>query len=77
MTTLVIDVGNTRLKWGLYGRHGWTAFGATPNNEIGTLAVRDWQNLPRPERVVGVNVAGEAARTRIEVQLARWRLAPQ
>lgn len=74
---LFIDAGNSRLKWGLHGPDGWTAFGATPNHEIGTLALRDWQNLPRPERIVGVNVAGEAAKTRIEVQFARWRVTPQ
>jgi len=71
---LVIDVGNSRLKWALRGSNGWTARGAVANQEIGTLAVRDWQNLERPVRAVGVNVAGEAARVRVEGQLARWRL---
>lgn len=75
--TLVIDLGNSRMKWGLHGPHGWMSLGATPNNEIGTLALRDWQNLPRPVRVLGVNVAGEAARVRVEAQIARWRLTPQ
>ncbi len=74
---LVIDIGNSRMKWGLRGTHGWLALGVTPNSEIGTLALRDWQNLPRPMRVVGVNVAGEAARVRVEAQLARWRVAPE
>ena len=74
---LVIDAGNSRVKWGLHHAQGWIAYGATPNAEIGTLALRDWQNLPRPERIVGVNVAGEAARMRIETQLSRWRVAPQ
>ena len=45
---LVIDVGNSRMKWGLAGPRGWLALGVLPNNEIGTLALRDWQNLPRP-----------------------------
>jgi type III pantothenate kinase len=48
-----------------------------PNAEIGSLAVRDWQNIPRPSRAVGVNVAGEAARVRVEGQLTRWRLGMQ
>jgi type III pantothenate kinase len=74
---LVIDVGNSRVKWGLHGPRGWLAFGVTPNTEIGTLALRDWHNLQRPVRVVGVNVAGEAARVRIEAQLARWRVNPE
>jgi type III pantothenate kinase len=71
---LVIDVGNSRLKWALRGPRGWTARGAVANQDIGSLAVRDWQNLERPIRAVGVNVAGEAARVRVEGQLARWRL---
>ena len=71
---LVIDSGNSRMKWGLHGPHGWLAQGVVPNAELATLALRDWQNLPRPARVVGVNVAGEAARVRVEGQIARWRM---
>ncbi len=74
---LVIDAGNSRMKWGLAGPHGWHALGVVPNSEIGTLALRDWQNLPRPARALGVNVAGEAARVRVEAQLARFRVAPE
>jgi type III pantothenate kinase len=77
MSTLVIDVGNSRMKWGLAGPRGWAVLGVTPNAEIGALALREWQNLPRPVRVVGVNVAGEAARVRVESQLARWRVHPE
>ena len=74
---LVIDVGNSRMKWGLRGIRGWLERGITPNSEIGALAVRDWHSLPRPARVVGVNVAGEALRVRVEGQLTRWRLTPE
>jgi type III pantothenate kinase len=74
---LAIDVGNSRMKWGLLGPHGWRVRGATPNAEIGALSARDWHNLPRPTRAVGVNVAGEAMRVRVEAQLARWRLTPE
>jgi len=74
---LVLDVGNTRTKWGLHSGRGWLSFGVTPNTEIGTLALREWQNLPRPLSIVGVNVAGERARMRIEAQLARWRIPVQ
>jgi type III pantothenate kinase len=75
--TLAVDVGNSRLKWALVGTRGVLAHGAVPNAEIGSLAVRDWQNLPRPARAVGVNVAGEAARVRVEGQLSRWRVPLQ
>src|SRR6266571_7638100 len=65
---LVLDCGHSRLAWGLVGERGWEASGSLPNQDIGTLALRDWQNLPRPMRAVGVNVAGEAARVRVEAQ---------
>jgi type III pantothenate kinase len=74
---LALDAGNSRVKWGLYSPPSWVTLGATPNAEIGTLALRDWQNLPRPARVVGVNVAGEGVRLRIEALLTRWRLVPE
>src|ERR1700751_177932 len=74
---LALDCGNSRFKWGLAGAHGWVSQGNIPNQEIGTLALRDWQNLPRPMRGIGVNVAGEALRVRVEAQLVRWRLAPE
>ena len=74
---LVIDVGNSRMKWGLRGPRDWLRLGVTPNGEIGALSLRAWQDLPRPARVLGVNVAGEAARVRVEAQLARWRLTPE
>ena len=74
---LCLDCGNSRFKWGLAGPQGWISQGNIPNQEIGTLALRDWQNLPRPARVVGVNVAGEALRVRVEAQIVRWRLTPE
>jgi len=72
--TLVVDIGNSRMKWAVVGPRGTLAAGIVPNAELGSLAVRDWQGVPRPARAVGVNVAGEAARVRVEGQLARWRL---
>lgn len=72
--TLILHVGNSRMKWGLFGPRGWLAHGVVPNAEIGTLSLRDWQNLARPSRAVGVNAAGEAARVRVESQVARWRV---
>src|SRR5438093_391677 len=74
---LVIDIGNSRVKWGLYGPHGFLTFGAISNSEVGTLALRDWQTLPKPSRIVGINVAGDPMRMRVETQLSRWRVTPQ
>jgi len=74
---LVLDCGHSRLAWGLSGPYGWAAQGTVANQDIGTLALRNWQNLQRPMRVVGINVAGEATRVRVEAQLTRWRMMPQ
>ena len=62
------------MKWGLRSPRGWIAHGVTPNAEIGTLALREWQNVPRPVRALGINASGEAARVRTEAQLTRWRV---
>lgn len=71
---LVVHIGSSRMKWGLHGPRGWIAHGVTPNAEIGTLALREWQNVPRPVRAIGINASGEAARVRTEAQLTRWRV---
>jgi type III pantothenate kinase len=71
---LVVDVGNSRMKWELHDPRGWLAQGVVPNPRSARSRLRDWQNLPRPVRAVGVNVAGESARVRVEGQLTRWRL---
>lgn len=71
---LVVHIGGSRMKWGLNGPHGWVAQGVVANNEIGTLVLREWQNLARPRRALGVNAAGEAQRVRVEAQIARWRV---
>lgn len=71
---LVVHIGGSRMKWGLHGPRGWVAQGVVPNNEIGTLVLREWQNLARPRRALGVNAAGEAQRVRVEAQIARWRV---
>src|SRR5512144_573007 len=75
LPTLILQVGNSRMKWGVIGPRGWYAQGVLPNADIGTLALRDWQNLPRPASAIGVNAGGEPARVRVESQLARWRLS--
>jgi type III pantothenate kinase len=74
---LVLDCGHSRLAWAMVNDRGWYAQGSVRSQDIGTLALREWQNLPRPMRVVGVNVGGEAARVRVEAQLLRWRTAPE
>ena len=39
---LLLDSGHSRLAWGLADEHGWVAQGAVRNQDIGTLALREW-----------------------------------
>ena len=75
---LLVDAGNTRIKWALLdaaatnaadnaalGR--WSAFGSVSHAELGTLAPA-WQALP-VTRVLLSNVAGAALRAALEQAL--------
>jgi pantothenate kinase, type III len=75
--TLVIDAGNTRLKWGIAQPHGWSSLGSVDNDKIGALRITQWKKLPRPSRIVGTNVTGESGRSRIEAQVAHWHVRPE
>ncbi len=84
MPFLVIDIGNTRLKWGLYAEPTpdaqLLAHGAVVLEDIDGLWQRHWRALPtRPSAMLGCVVAGEAIKHRVEEQLmqgwglqARW-----
>ncbi len=83
MSFLVIDIGNTRLKWGLYAHPAPGAellgHGAVPLEDIDGLWQTDWRQLsPVPTAMLGCVVAGEAIKRRVEEQLqAGWGLKPQ
>lgn len=81
MTFLALDVGNTRLKWGLYDapRPGaqMLAHGAVFLETIDTLAETDWRALPAPSSLLGCVVAGDGVKRRVEEQLELWELEPR
>jgi type III pantothenate kinase len=83
MSFLVIDIGNTRLKWGLYAQaHPGAellAHGAVVLEDIDYLWEVHWKNLMhKPESMLGCVVAGEAIKRRVEEQLIEgWRLTPR
>jgi type III pantothenate kinase len=80
MRFLAIDVGNTRLKWGLFAS---TALGAEPISQgavfletIDDLAETGWKDLEPPTSMLGCLVAGDAVRLRVEQQLELWDVTP-
>ncbi len=69
MTTLCVDCGNTRLKWGLRAAGRWLAADA--------LAIADAQRLGEvlpqaPSRLVACNVAGAAVDAQLEALAGRF-----
>lgn len=76
MSFLALDVGNTRLKWGLYDRPepGATLLdsGAVFLENIDRLAEQEWKSLQQPDHTLGCVVAGEAIRRRVEEQMEIW-----
>ena len=83
MSFLVIDIGNTRLKWGLYAQPSpgseLLAHGAVVLEDIDYLWELHWKNLMhKPEGMLGCVVAGEAIKKRVEEQLIEgWGLVPR
>ena len=81
MTFLVIDVGNTRLKWALHNAphpHAPVlAQGAEFLENIDRLAEGPWANLPVPTSMLGCLVASDAVRHRVAEQMEIWDVAPQ
>lgn len=81
MSLLVLDVGNTRLKWALYAapQPGARplAQGAQFLENIEKLAEGDWSRLPAPRWVMGCIVAGDAVKRRVQEQLELWDVSPQ
>lgn len=81
MTFLAIDVGNTRLKWGLYASPqpgaALMAHGAVFLETIDRLAETDWKNIPPPGSMLGCVVAGESIKRRVEEQLEIWDIDPR
>ena len=65
---LLLDAGNTRLKWGLHSGDQWIDRGAIEYPALEGLPAR-WQGRDRPRRALGVNVAGAAVAERIAAVL--------
>lgn len=54
---LLIDAGNTRIKWGVHDGRGWTRAGAVDTSASHTLAGA-WADLGEVKRATACNVAG-------------------
>lgn len=65
MTVLVVDAGNTRIKWGFHNEGEWLSLGAMPRTEAGNLSAV-WASSAPPERALGCIVADPRTKVLIE-----------
>jgi type III pantothenate kinase len=75
MNMLVIDAGNSRIKWGVADGNGWLrrAWLATADAADFGGALKE---LPAPAHIVVSNVAGGRVRDALSRALARYSVAP-
>ena len=64
---LLIDAGNTRVKWAFIAGDVWQQQGVVENIQMETLGVA-FQGLPKPKRIFASNVAGEKMAQRAYVR---------
>ncbi len=76
MNILAIDIGNTRIKWGLHQDGGWLRQGWVSTAEAGALTA-EFAALPPADRIVISNVAGAAAGARVTAALPRAAQPPE
>jgi type III pantothenate kinase len=66
---LLLDLGNTRLKWALEDDGRWHAQGAAAWNDGMELLASTWQGLPRPALAFGASVVDAAREQAIAAQV--------
>jgi type III pantothenate kinase len=63
---LLLDLGNTRLKWALAHGGEWLARGAVAwDEDVPAVLAQAWRELPRPAQVFGASVVDGARETRV------------
>ncbi|NOZ10047.1 MAG: type III pantothenate kinase [Gammaproteobacteria bacterium] len=75
---LLIDFGNSRLKWALgHGPDAWTSQGWFGADRLGLAMDEQWQSLCPPERVVMASVASDASTQQVVQWIdCHWSVAP-
>jgi len=66
-TALLIDIGNSRIKWVLQQDRRYQTRGASEHIKRGLPAklFKEWQSQPRPDQVVACNVCGQDVTDRL------------
>jgi type III pantothenate kinase len=72
---LVVDIGNTQVKWATRAGDIWVTKGQCPLPDIEKLSLY-WSDLSVPAVIVISNVAGVEAATAVEMAIQPWNLEP-
>ncbi|SFW36451.1 type III pantothenate kinase [Nitrosovibrio sp. Nv17] len=73
---LMVDSGNTRVKWGLHDGNGWIERGSAAQAD-GALLGRQWREMEAPDHILICHVAGVAAKNGLVEALSHWEIEPQ
>ncbi|MGB9428992.1 MAG: type III pantothenate kinase [Gammaproteobacteria bacterium] len=77
---LLVDMGNTRMKWGLARSQEISGYGAAVHAEkpIAEVLKTAWAGLPSPQRILVANVAGVAVVENLQRYCqGHFKLAPE
>jgi type III pantothenate kinase len=72
---LVVDAGNSRIKWAFYEYGEWLAQGAVSHQDLVRLG-EAWKPYGAPTAIAVSNVAGEKIRSALSLLFARFRVPP-
>ncbi|MGH8671795.1 MAG: type III pantothenate kinase [Burkholderiales bacterium] len=75
MALLLVDAGNSRVKWGAHDGDAWLQQGVVENVDIARLS-EAWKAYTPPQLMVVSNVAGEKVRSALRVLSGRWAVDP-
>ncbi|MDO8412422.1 MAG: type III pantothenate kinase [Gallionellaceae bacterium] len=73
MKILLIDAGNSRIKWALAENRVWSQQGVVENARVTTLRTI-FSELPAPHKIVVSNVAGQEMAQQLQMACATWPL---
>lgn len=76
MNLLLIDIGNSRVKWALAQDGAWADQGAAPLKSLPTLR-KAFAGLARPHKILISNVAGEAAAQQARALCSGFACSPE
>jgi len=70
---LLLDMGNTRLKWALHEGGRWLAHGAVGwDDDLDAALAAAWSAWPRPAAAVAASVVDTGREARVAAAVARW-----